>query len=59
MKPMDSVKLALLLVAVTIWFVGYRTGSRPAMMLAIALVVTAFLLRFVKGPPSTPEPPAR
>ncbi len=51
-----QLKMALLLVALVIWFAGWREGYRPAMMAAIGLVVIAFLLRFVKTDPPAGAP---
>jgi hypothetical protein len=52
-KPLDGVKVGLLLLSLGVWFVGYRTDSPKAMYAAIGIMVVAFLLRFVK-----PKPPA-
>ena len=48
MRPIDAVKVALLFAGIAIWFVGYRLDSRALMLTAIAPVVAAFALRFVK-----------
>ena len=56
MKPLDSVKLGLLLLGIIVWFLGYRENSQPLMIGAMAIVVVAFVLRFMKTPPA---PPAR
>jgi hypothetical protein len=55
-KPLDALKLGLLLVAILIWFVGFRLNNQPVMLGAMFLVVIAFALRFIKAPPA---PPAR
>ncbi len=52
MKPLDAVKVTLLLVALAVWFVGMKTDSPRVMYAAIGIMVVAFLLRFVK-----PRPP--
>ena len=56
MKPLDALKLGLLIVAILVWFVGFRINSQPVMLFAMFLVVIAFALRFMKAPPA---PPAR
>jgi len=55
-KPLDALKLGLLVVAVLVWFVGFRLGNQQVMLLAMFIVVIAFALRFIKAPPA---PPAR
>ena len=56
MKPLDALKLGLLIAAILIWFVGFRINNQPVMLFAMFLVVIAFALRFMKAPPA---PPAR
>lgn len=56
MKPLDALKLGLLVVAILVWFVGFRINNQPVMLFAMFLVVIAFALRFMKAPPA---PPAR
>lgn len=51
MKPLDTLKLSLLLAAILVWFLGFRMQSQPFMLAGIVLVVVAFALRFVKAPP--------
>ncbi|MBX6330552.1 MAG: hypothetical protein IRY91_01760 [Gemmatimonadaceae bacterium] len=47
MKPIDLLKLILVLVALAIWAYGVRTNENGLMLVGIAFVVAAFLLRFV------------
>lgn len=47
MKTLDLLKLVLLLVALAIWAWGVRTNQNALMLVGIAFVVVAFLLRFV------------
>jgi hypothetical protein len=49
-KPLDAIKLALLLVSLTTWFIGWRAGSPVVMKIAIGIMALAFLLRFLKRP---------
>jgi len=56
MKPLDAVKMGLLVLAILIWFVGYRAQSHLLMLSAMGIVLVAFALRFLKAPPA---PPAR
>ncbi len=57
MKPIDSAKLALLVAAIAVWMVGYRTQNRALMPVAVGLILVALLLRFVQPrPPAPPEP---
>ena len=44
---LDLLKVVLLLVALAIWAVGVRTSRHEFMLVGIAFVVVAFLLRFV------------
>ena len=46
MKPIDAAKLALLVAAIAVWVVGYRTQNRSLLPVAVGLVVVALLLRF-------------
>jgi hypothetical protein len=52
-KPLDALKMVLLLLSIGVWFIGYRTDSPRTMYAAIGIMVVAFLLRFWK-----PTPPA-
>ncbi|HKV51595.1 MAG TPA: hypothetical protein VJO52_10370 [Gemmatimonadaceae bacterium] len=47
MKPLDVLKLALLLVGIGIWAYGLRYGHNDVMVVGVAFVVVAFLLRFL------------
>lgn len=47
MKPLDLLKVVLVLVALLIWAYGIRTDSNGTMLVGVAFVVAAFLLRFV------------
>jgi hypothetical protein len=47
MKPFDQLKVTILVVAIAIWAWGVHTGHRGFMLVGIAFVVVAFLLRFV------------
>jgi di/tricarboxylate transporter len=47
MFPIDRLKLVIMVVAIAIWAYGVHTSSRPLMLVGIAFVVVAFLLRFV------------
>jgi len=48
MKLIDIAKITLLLLGIAVWMVGLKTDDRRLQMGAIAFVVIAFLLRFVK-----------
>ncbi len=47
MKTLDLLKVVLVLVALAIWAYGARTGRNGLMIVGIAFVVVAFLLRWV------------
>lgn len=47
MKPLDVLKIVLLLVALAIWAWGVRVNSNAMMVVGIAFVIVAFLLRFL------------
>jgi hypothetical protein len=47
MKPIDALKVALVLVALVIWAYGIRTNQNGAMLVGVLFVLAAFLLRFV------------
>lgn len=47
MKPLDVLKLVLVLVALGIWAYGVRLHDRHVIYVAIAFVVAAFLVRFI------------
>lgn len=47
MKPIDMLKVVLVLVALVIWAYGIRTNQNGAMLVGVIFVVAAFLLRFV------------
>ncbi|HEY9514954.1 MAG TPA: hypothetical protein VIQ74_04670 [Gemmatimonadaceae bacterium] len=47
MKPVDMLKVVLVVVALAIWAYGIRIDSNSAMLVGVAFVVTAFLLRFL------------
>ena len=47
MKTLDLLKVVLVLVALAIWGYGARTGRYSLMVVGIAFMVVAFLLRWV------------
>ena len=47
MRTIDLLKVVLVLVALAIWAVGARTGRNGLMVVGIAFMVVAFLLRWV------------
>ena len=47
MRPIDLLKVVLVLVALAIWGYGARTGRNSLMIVGIAIMVVAFLLRWV------------
>lgn len=47
MKPIDLLKVVLVLVALAIWAYGIRTNRNGLMVVGVAFVVVAFLLRFI------------
>lgn len=47
MKPIDLLKVVLVLVALAIWAYGVRTDNNTMMLVGVVFVVAAFLLRFV------------
>ncbi|HEY7893351.1 MAG TPA: hypothetical protein VIC24_00475 [Gemmatimonadaceae bacterium] len=47
MKQVDVLKMALLLVGIGIWAYGLRYGHTAVMVVGVAFVVVAFLLRFL------------
>ncbi|HET7551954.1 MAG TPA: hypothetical protein VFK04_11725 [Gemmatimonadaceae bacterium] len=47
MKPIDALKVVLVLVALVIWAYGIRTNQNGAMLVGVIFVLAAFLLRFV------------
>jgi hypothetical protein len=47
MKPVDVLKVVLVLVALAIWAYGIRTSQNGAMLVGVIFVLAAFLLRFV------------
>lgn len=47
MRPIDLLKVVLVLVALAIWGYGARTGRNSLMIVGIAFMVVAFLLRWV------------
>lgn len=47
MKTTDLLKVVLVLVALAIWTVGVRTNRNEFMLVGMAFVVVAFLLRFL------------
>jgi uncharacterized protein YqgC (DUF456 family) len=58
MKPLDTIKVALLLSAILIWFFGYQAHDRMVMYIGVGVMALAFLLRFLKpAPPAPPGPP--
>src|SRR6185312_8157802 len=46
-RPIDLLKVVLVLVALAIWGYGARTGRNSLMIVGIAFMVVAFLLRWV------------
>jgi hypothetical protein len=46
-KTIDLLKVVLVLVALAIWGYGARTGRNSLMVVGIAFMVVAFLLRWV------------
>ena len=56
MRPLDAIKIGLLITAIVIWFVGYKSQNRALMTTALALMDVAFALRFFKTrPPAAPS----
>jgi len=55
MRRLDLIKLGLLLTAIIVWFLGFRSQNRTLMTAALAMMVVAFSLRFFKTRP--PDPP--
>ncbi|HKT08179.1 MAG TPA: hypothetical protein VJR24_09800 [Gemmatimonadaceae bacterium] len=47
MRPIDLLKVVLVLVALAIWGYGARTGRNNLMIVGIAFMVVAFLLRWL------------
>lgn len=47
MKPLDMLKVVLVLVALVIWAYGIRVNQNAAMLVGVLFVLAAFLLRFV------------
>lgn len=47
MRPIDLLKVVLVLVALAIWGYGARTGRNSLMIVGIAFMVVAFLLRWL------------
>lgn len=47
MKPVDALKVVLVLVALLIWAYGVRTNQNGAMLVGVIFVLAAFLLRFI------------
>ena len=47
MRPIDLLKVVLVLVALAIWGYGARTGRNSLMIVGISFMVVAFLLRWV------------
>ncbi len=47
MKPVDALKVVLVLVALLIWAYGIRTNQNGAMLVGVIFVLAAFLLRFL------------
>ena len=47
MNTITRVKLGVVLIALIIWAYGFRADNRTLMWIGMALVVVAFLLRFV------------
>jgi len=47
MKPLDLLKVVLVLVALAIWAYGVRTNQNGTMLVGVAFVVVAFLLRWI------------
>ena len=56
MRPVDQLKVAVLVVAIAIWAWGAKTGNHTYMLVGICFVIVAFALRLVprsgggKGP---------
>jgi hypothetical protein len=51
MKPIDALKLALVLVALAIWAWGIRANDNVFMLVGVGFMIAAFLLRFVPRKP--------
>jgi hypothetical protein len=47
MKTLDRLKLVVVLVALAIWAVGVRTNRNSLMLVGVAFMIVAFLLRFL------------
>lgn len=47
MKPLDVLKMVLLLVGIGIWAYGVRYGKNGVAIAGVAFVIVAFLLRFL------------
>jgi hypothetical protein len=47
MRPVDKLKFAVLIVAISIWAWGAKTGNHNFMLAGIGFVVIAFALRLV------------
>ena len=63
MTRLVQLKLALVVIALTIWAWGYSVDDSLLRIVGIAVLLIAFLLRFVGRRPRTPgarkdEPPA-
>lgn len=53
MKPIDALKLALVLAAIAIWAWGARTDDNVFMLVGVGFMVAALLLRFVPRKPKS------
>jgi hypothetical protein len=47
MKPIDLLKVVLVLVALAIWAYGVRTNNNAMMLVGVGFVLVALLLRFL------------
>jgi hypothetical protein len=47
MKSLDLLKVVLVLVALAIWAYGVRSNNNAMMLVGIAFVIAAFLVRFI------------
>ncbi len=47
MRPVDKLKFAILIVAISIWAWGAKTGNHNYMLVGICFVIVAFALRLI------------
>ena len=56
MNAMVRLKLALFVIGLIVWMWGYRTDDSYFRIAGIAVLLVAFLLRFVRRSPAATEP---